>query len=75
MVSYLVMCVSCKPVCAFGVEGGERTKNRHFARKYPEESDNTTQTLYSATQPVLLGGCQLPRVVTCKGFVWVEGYV
>ena len=44
-----------KTVCAFGEEIGERTKNKHFAHNYLEESDNTTQTLYSATQTMLLG--------------------
>ena len=52
MVSYLVMCDISKTVCAFGEEGGERTKNRHFARNCPEESNKTTQTLYW-----LLGSC------------------
>jgi len=49
MVSHLVMCGISKTVCSFGEEGGERTENRQFARNYPEESDNTIQTLYSAT--------------------------
>jgi len=55
MVRYLVMCGMSKTVCAFGEGGGERTKNRHFARNSPAKSDNTTQTLYSTTQTLLLG--------------------
>jgi len=54
MVRCLVMCDISKTVCAFWEEGGERTKNRYFAHNYPEESDNTTQTLYCGTQKVLL---------------------